>query len=493
MQEFTLLTGSTGLLGQYLLRDLLAKGLRVAVLVRPSRTLAARSRVDAIMSRWDRLEGRYLPRPVVLSGNLSSPGIGLSREERLWIKNNCHTVLHNAASLSFTTGGPRTEEPWLGNVGGTTTLTALARELGIPRFHHVSTAYVCGLRTGTIYETENNLGQKFGNDYEESKLEAENIVRAAGFPETPTFFRPAIIVGDSRTSFTSTYHGFYTPLRVMASLVPTMKGMPAVPESVWMMALGLRGDESKNLVPVDWVSKVIAHIVSKDHWHGRSYHLTPGNRVPVREIAAVTKEAIMQRHVPSHSRSQVNSSASHIPESLALEFRQQMETYAAYWRDDPHFDASNTLEAAGELQCPSVDVAMLRRLCEFALRENFGWPRPPILAPEFDVSAYMPQVESTSVDEKTTRYIDFEVSGAGGGSWSIFLADNKEPCIGFPQPGRWPRVRTSTQALMNMTRGSLTAEKAFRTGQLIISGEEGKPYESVQLIQKMFAQRETVS
>ena len=46
---------------------------------------------------------------------------------------------------------------------------------------------------------------------------------------------------------------------------------------------------------------------------------------------------------------------------------------------------------------------------------------------------------------------------------------------------------------MNMSRGSLTAEKAFRTGQLIISGEEGKPYESVQLIQKMFAQRETVS
>lgn len=86
MQEFTLLTGSTGLLGQYLLRDLLAKGLRVAVVVRPSKTLDARSRVDAIMSRWDRLEGRYLRRPVVLTGNLSSPGIGLSRQERVWLE-----------------------------------------------------------------------------------------------------------------------------------------------------------------------------------------------------------------------------------------------------------------------------------------------------------------------------------------------------------------------------------------------------------------------
>ena len=249
MQEFTLLTGSTGLLGQYLLRDLLVKGLRVAVVVRPSRTSDARSRVDAIMSRWDRLEGRYLPRPVILTGDLSSPGIGVSHQERVWLKRNCRAIVHNAASLSFTTGGPRTEEPWLGNVGGTTNLTALARDLGIPRFHHVSTAYTCGLRTGTIYETENNLGQKFGNDYEESKLEAENIVRAAGFPESPTFFRPAIIVGDSRTSYTSTYHGFYTPLRVMASFMPMMQGMPPIPESMWMMALGLQGNESKKPCP----------------------------------------------------------------------------------------------------------------------------------------------------------------------------------------------------------------------------------------------------
>ena len=83
MKEFTLLTGATGLLGQYLLRDLLARGLRVAVVARPSKTLDARSRADAIMSRWDRIEGRYLSRPVVLTGDLSSPGLGISREERI--------------------------------------------------------------------------------------------------------------------------------------------------------------------------------------------------------------------------------------------------------------------------------------------------------------------------------------------------------------------------------------------------------------------------
>ena len=497
MKEFTLLTGSTGLLGHYLLRDLLAKGLRVAVVARPSKTSDARSRVDSIMSRWDRIEGRYLARPVVLTGDLSSPGIGISREERVWLEKNCRAVVHNAASLSFTTGGSRTEEPWLGNVGGTTNLTSFARELGIPRFHHVSTAYTCGLRTGTVYETESNLGQKFGNDYEESKLEAENIVHDAGFPESPTFFRPAIIVGDSRTSFTSTYHGFYTPLRVMASFMPMMQGMPPIPESMWMMALGLHGHECKNLVPVDWVSKVIAHIVSKDYWHGRTYHLTPANRVLVQDIAAVTKQAIIEQYGKEKRTRQVQAQSSQVLESLANEFRNQMETYSAYWRDDPHFDASNTLEAASELLCPSVDVAMLRRLCGFALRENFGWPRPIMQAPEFDVATkfaptFSAQRVSGWTEQKDSRCIDFEVSGPGGGNWSVW-ADGKKPRVGFPQPGRGPRVRTSSQALMQISGGSLTAKKAFQTGQLIVSEGEGDPYESVQVIHKMFFQKETVS
>jgi putative sterol carrier protein len=54
-------------------------------------------------------------------------------------------------------------------------------------------------------------------------------------------------------------------------------------------------------------------------------------------------------------------------------------------------------------------------------------------------------------------------------------------------------VRTSSQALMQISRGSLTAKKAFQTGQLIVSKGEGDPYEAVQVIHKMFFQQEIVS
>ena len=51
---YHLLTGATGLLGSYLLNDFLVAGLRVAVLVRPTKLESARQRVESIMTRWER-------------------------------------------------------------------------------------------------------------------------------------------------------------------------------------------------------------------------------------------------------------------------------------------------------------------------------------------------------------------------------------------------------------------------------------------------------
>lgn len=490
MSAFTLLTGATGLLGQYLLRDLLESGQQVAVVVRPSRSGDARRRIESVMGRWDRLAGRYLRRPVVLSGNLHEPGLGLAESDRAWLGRNCRAVLHNAASLSFVTGGPRDEEPWLGNVGGTRHVVDVARDLGIPTFHHVSTAYVCGLRTGRVFEGDGDGGQRFGNDYEASKLEAEAIVRAAGFPEPPTVLRPAIIVGDSRTSYTSTFHGFYTPLRVMAALVPTMAGLPPVPEALWMAALGLAGDEAKNLVPVDWVSRVAAHVVTTPRWHGRTYHLTPGGRVPVRQIAAVTKESIMarlERAGPQGGAAGGPATAAPVglPDHLAAAFREQMATYAAYWRDDPEFDTANTLAAAGHLPCPVVDAAMLRRLCDFALEANFGWPRQVITPPTFDVERDLVAEPRRTAGAVAAPAAALDVSGPGGGSWSLHL-DGPGPRLGLPEAVA-ARVHLSSHTFDAIRRGVLSASEAFRCGRLVVFSANGRTPDLVAALQRLAA------
>ena len=50
-RPYWLLTGVTGLVGQYLLKDLLIAGFPVAVLVRPNKKESATQRMDSIMQR----------------------------------------------------------------------------------------------------------------------------------------------------------------------------------------------------------------------------------------------------------------------------------------------------------------------------------------------------------------------------------------------------------------------------------------------------------
>ena len=98
---FILLTGATGFLGRYLLRELLAAGRPVAVLARDARGRPARERVDELVAFGSESLGRALPQPVVLSGDLALPGLGLGAAERDWLARHCRTVLHCAACVTL--------------------------------------------------------------------------------------------------------------------------------------------------------------------------------------------------------------------------------------------------------------------------------------------------------------------------------------------------------------------------------------------------------
>ena len=101
-------------------------------------------RVESVLARVEKANGRILPRPVVIEGNLTRPGLGIDAADVRWIGRHCDAVLHNAANLTFEGVAPG--EPWLSNVQGTRELLQLCRATGVRRFHHISTAYVCGRR-----------------------------------------------------------------------------------------------------------------------------------------------------------------------------------------------------------------------------------------------------------------------------------------------------------------------------------------------------------
>lgn len=378
-----LLTGVTGLLGRFLLRDLSAQGRQVAVLVRGGKTASAAERVEALLRDWREVAGADVARPVVLEGDITRRGLGLDAAALDWVAANVDEVIHSAASLSF----DRREadgEPYASNVGGTANVLELCRTAGIRRLHHVSTAYVCGLRHGRILESELEVGQTPGNDYERSKIESERMVRDAGFLDVLTVYRPSIIVGDLVHGFTNTFHGFYKPLRIVQPFVESFVRASLASGSL-LDVLGMTGSERKNLVPVDWVSAAMTRIVLDPSLHGGTYHLTSTRPTTVGLLCRVFEQMVVEMAGREAAAGHDRPAPAFDPGLIARLFGDQMQVYRAYWRDDPDFDATATGRAVPDLPSPAIDEAVIRRLCRFAIATKFRWPPAELPTTRLDV------------------------------------------------------------------------------------------------------------
>lgn len=367
MVKHLLLTGATGLVGHYLLRDLLSAGVPVAAVIRARKGESAVDRLERVMDRLEGEIGRLLPRPVCLEGDITEPGLGLSPGDRRWVARHCGPVIHNAASLQFH-GKDRNRDPWLSNLTGTAHTLDLCRELRLRELHYVSTAYVCGRQTEIVYETDLDRGQTFTNDYEQCKFEAEKLVRSADFLDSLTVYRPAVIVGDSQTGFTTTYHGLYAYFQFAWLSAQTW---PLEPDGrrYGPMRLNLTGDEGRNLIPVDWVSDVISYLVRHPRHHGNTYHLTPTDPVLARAIAEAMAAYFNFYGHEFAGRDAFADGDMTETEQLFYSF---LDRYQPYWESEPTFDCSNTLDAAPHLPCPLLDVPTLHRLIDFAIEDRWG-------------------------------------------------------------------------------------------------------------------------
>ncbi len=447
---YLLLTGATGLLGRRVLRDALLAGMQVAALVRRDHSMRAAGRIDSILHE-EEVSGRSAcPRPIVLQGDLLSPDCGLGSDAVEWIARHCDTVIHCAASLSFEESPDG--EPFKSNVEGTRHLLALCERTGIRTFHHVSTAYVAGDRSGRAYERELDVGQRFSNAYEQSKRDSEHLVRRADHLDKATVFRPAIIVGDSRTGRTCSFHGIYVPLQLGVELARSAKHSVAGAEHSYFQLLGLHGDERKNLVTVDWIAAVLLHVVKHPEHHGATYHLTSDQPVTVREINEAITEAIITTAAKSGNSLRPASESKVTRDS---QFVAGMQLYRDYFRDDPEFDKANTNYVAGHLVCPCVDRQSLVRLAKYAISVNFGWPRAKPLSAEFDFEQVLKKAQLTP-SWSLIGSLGIDVSGPGGGQWQLKMATGQPIACGHGLPASpVVSVHLHVQTLQGLVRQAL--------------------------------------
>jgi thioester reductase-like protein len=242
MSDAVLLTGASGFLGMELLVRLLERGERdVIVLLRARDELAAAERLERLLARLYERPPPAAERVRAIGGDLTSPGLGLDAGARRELLARTTSVIHCAASIAFDL--PLAEARTV-NVGGTSRILALARELSaagrLRRIVHVSTAYVCGRHHGAFGERRAPRAARFRNSYERSKAEAERLLDERGADLPLAIARPSIVVGDSCCGWTPSFNVVYWPLQAFARGM--VEQIPAAP------------DGSLDIVPVDYAA-----------------------------------------------------------------------------------------------------------------------------------------------------------------------------------------------------------------------------------------------
>lgn len=332
-------TGFPGFLGSRLLPRALARDpeANAACLVQPKFAGQAKERVDDLVRADPALEGRI----ELVEGDLTVGDLGLLDRDALAASTT--EIYHLAAVYDLSV--PRDVGMRI-NVDGTRHLLQFAEDCpNLDRHHYISTCYVSGRYCGPYSEGDLDKGQAFNNYYEETKFLAEvEVDRALAGGMPTTVYRPAIVVGDSRTGDTQKYDGPYFILQWLLR-----QGRIAIVPYV--------GDPSMvrfNVVPSDFVIDAITHLSGIEASRNVTYQLADPRPLTVDEVLTEMCRATDKRgiRVP-------------LPKKLTawmLDNIEPLERFMGipassieYFAHPTHYDTTNAtrdLEGSG-VSCPS--------------------------------------------------------------------------------------------------------------------------------------------
>ena len=254
MQYF--ITGASGFIGRRLVKKLLAReGSVIYFLVRA----AELNSLDALYEFWDFTpteKARVLP----VAGDLTEPGLGIAAVDRKKLGKKTTHFFHLAAIYDLTADA---ESQLKVNVQGTRNAVQFAESIGAKHFHLFSSIASAGMFEGLFREDMFEEAEGLDHPYFKTKHDSEGIVRhECSIPWR--IYRPAIVVGDSRTGEMDKIDGpyyFFKLIQKMRKMLPS-----------WMPTIGIEGGRI-NVVPVDFVVKAVDHIAHLKGEDGKCFHL----------------------------------------------------------------------------------------------------------------------------------------------------------------------------------------------------------------------------
>jgi thioester reductase-like protein len=268
-------TGATGFIGKRLVRKLLErKGSVVHFLLREE----SRDKLEALRDYWGVPAARVVP----VFGDLTRKKLGVSAADLKSLKGQVDHVYHLAAVYDLSSDA---ESQIAANIDGTRNTAEFARAIDAGHFHQVSSIAAAGLYEGVFREDMFEEAENYEHPYFMTKHESEKIVRQEC--KVPwTVYRPAMVVGDSRTGEMDKIDGpyyFFKLIQRMRQLLPP-----------WMPTIGLEGGRI-NIVPVDFVVDALDHISHKGGIAKRCFHLVDPVGYRVGDVLDIFSRAAMRR------------------------------------------------------------------------------------------------------------------------------------------------------------------------------------------------------
>ena len=346
------LTGFPGFLGSALVERLTDRTDELVCLVQPQYRDAAETRAA------DRLGSDWRETLTLVEGDITDPTFGLSSTTRTDLESTVDSVFHLAAVYDL---GVSPEVGEAVNVDGTRHVLDFAEAADVDRLHYVSTCYVSGRYDGVFTESDLDVGQSFNNHYEATKFRAEVLVRdrmEAG--EVPaTVYRPAIVVGDSRTGATQKYDGPYYLIRWLLRQ-PRVTVVPR---------LGDPDATELNVVPRDYVVDAIDHLSDLDHSENVTYQLCDPNPPTIREFTDALLDATDRIGLPAPAPARLAASALNRWEVLRAAVDIEPETLPYFTHPTRYVGGNARTHLAGTGIRPPAFESYVSELVEY-VREN---------------------------------------------------------------------------------------------------------------------------
>ncbi|MBF0101013.1 MAG: thioester reductase domain-containing protein [Desulfobacterales bacterium] len=359
-----LLTGATGLVGVYLLDELLHKTTAdIYCIIRCNNPDDGKKRLITHLQTHLLWQEKYSSRIIPVMGDLSKPLLGLSTPVFQELADKIDRIYHSGAFVNFMFPYSVLKAA---NVLGTQEIIRLSALYRLKPLHFVSSVAVFFSQTHfdkkIVNETDiPNLDESFKGGYKQSKWVAEQLLMDAqkrGLPSA--IYRPVRILGSSKTGILKLNDD---------SLCHLLKACIEIGKYPTL-------DTLMTFVPVDYVSQAIVQLSLQKKSINKAFHLTHPNPIPwksfMNEICAFGYD--LQEIPYNQWIEELKTIAATHPENKVYSF------LLLFLRDSNnlllkqmHFDSTNTMQdlKGTPISCPPTDQKLVSRYLSYFQQSGY--------------------------------------------------------------------------------------------------------------------------